>query len=46
MCQTCGCSPCTVCGQEIEDEVCSGCQQPAEECTCEPITAEQTQQES
>jgi len=36
MCQTCGCSPCEVCGAPIEDGVCSGCGEPAEDCVCIP----------
>ncbi len=40
MCQECGCSPCEVCGREIEDGVCSGCGEPAEECLCEPLEDE------
>jgi hypothetical protein len=36
MCQTCGCTPCEKCGQDIKDGVCCGCQKPSSECTCEP----------
>lgn len=36
MCQTCGCSPCKVCGRKIEDKVCSGCGKASSECTCKP----------
>jgi hypothetical protein len=35
MCDTCGCTPCKTCGKPIEDGVCSGCGQAADECTCE-----------
>lgn len=36
MCDSCGCTPCKTCGAPIEDGVCSGCREPAEECVCEP----------
>jgi hypothetical protein len=36
MCQTCGCTPCKVCGKEIKNGVCSGCGKPSKECTCKP----------
>ena len=35
MCQKCGCTLCNVCGAEIEDGVCTGCDMPAEECVCD-----------
>ena len=41
MCQTCGCSPCEQCGREIKDKVCSGCQKPSDECTCQPLEKEE-----
>ncbi|MCK4960153.1 MAG: hypothetical protein KAT00_12155 [Planctomycetes bacterium] len=34
MCQTCGCSPCEVCGEEIQEGVCCGCGLEAVECIC------------
>ena len=34
MCQKCGCSPCEVCGEEIEDGVCCGCGLEPVECIC------------
>lgn len=34
MCQTCGCSPCKVCGGEIKNGVCAGCGKPSNQCTC------------
>ena len=37
MCESCGCTPCKTCGAPIEDGVCSGCWEPAEECICKPI---------
>lgn len=36
MCQSCGCTTCITCGAPIEDGVCSGCLEPAENCVCEP----------
>jgi hypothetical protein len=36
MCDTCGCTPCKTCGAPIEDGVCSGCWEPADECVCKP----------
>jgi hypothetical protein len=36
MCDTCGCTPCEVCGRAIEDGLCSGCDMPAADCICEP----------
>ena len=36
MCQTCGCAPCEICGAAIEDGVCSGCGEKAEDCVCIP----------
>ena len=39
MCQTCGCTPCKVCGRKIENQVCSGCKKPSAECKCEPVKA-------
>jgi len=36
MCDTCGCTPCKTCGAPIEDGVCSGCWEPADECICKP----------
>lgn len=41
MCQSCGCSPCKVCGAPIEDGVCSGCGEPSIDCTCEEEDFEQ-----
>lgn len=35
MCQECGCSPCETCGREIKNGVCSGCNMPSDECTCD-----------
>ena len=35
MCQTCGCTPCKVCGASIEDGVCSGCGKPSNNCVCD-----------
>ena len=37
MCESCGCTPCKTCGAPIEDGVCSGCWEPAEECICQPV---------
>jgi len=34
MCQSCGCTPCKTCGGPIEDGVCAGCGQTADDCTC------------
>lgn len=34
MCESCGCTPCETCGAPIEDGVCSGCWEPADECVC------------
>lgn len=28
---------CEQCGQLIEEGVCSGCGEPSDECTCEPV---------
>jgi len=39
MCQECGCSPCEICGAEIEDGVCTGCNKPSAECDC-PVEEE------
>lgn len=36
MCDSCGCTPCKTCGAPIEDGVCSGCWEPADECICKP----------
>jgi hypothetical protein len=36
MCDSCGCTPCKTCGAPIEDGVCSGCWEPADECICQP----------
>ena len=36
MCESCGCTPCKTCGAPIEDGVCSGCWEPANQCVCEP----------
>ena len=42
MCQSCGCTPCVLCGQEIEDGVCSGCGEIPTECVCGPdVTIEE-----
>ena len=41
MCQSCGCTPCQTCGALIEDGVCSGCWEPAEDCGCEPQDIEE-----
>ena len=35
MCESCGCTPCAVCGAEVEDGLCTGCGKPPAECTCE-----------
>jgi hypothetical protein len=37
MCESCGCTPCKTCGAPVEDGVCSGCWEPAEECICPPV---------
>ena len=34
MCQSCGCSPCKVCGRDIKNGVCSGCGKKSSECKC------------
>jgi hypothetical protein len=36
MCEGCGCTPCETCGGPMEDGVCAGCGETANECTCEP----------
>lgn len=40
MCDSCGCTPCNVCGAPIEDGVCSGCGEKPNNCTCEPLDEE------
>ena len=37
MCQTCGCTPCTVCEREIDEGVCEGCDMPSDECICQSL---------
>ena len=39
MCQKCGCSPCKACGKEIKKAVCSGCNKPADQCSCSKVQA-------
>ncbi len=36
MCEGCGCMSCETCGGRIEDGVCAGCGEPANDCTCQP----------
>lgn len=36
MCQACGCQPCKVCGREIKNGVCAGCNKPSAKCDCGP----------
>jgi len=36
MCQSCGCSPCSKCGREVKNNVCTGCNKPPDKCTCQP----------
>ena len=36
MCESSDFTPCKTCGADIEDGVCSGCWEPAEECVCDP----------
>ena len=37
MCDSCGCTSCKTCGASVEDGLCSGCWQPADDCVCEPV---------
>jgi len=34
MCDSCGCTPSEENEKPVEDEVCSGCGNPKDECTC------------